>query len=143
VIDRTDTAVRDAERTHTGIVTMATDWLDALGHRFSTGAALAVAETRLALSSFLLMLFLTVLAAGALLFAWGYLIYALMQVAISLGYSPVLTAFAFVIVHLGLAWLLWRTVSSLGRNMEFTETRRLFSAVDDDDDDDDGRSGER
>jgi predicted PurR-regulated permease PerM len=98
---------------------LATGWVDAVGRRFRASAALALAETRLALSSFILMLFLTVLAAGALLFAWGY--------------SPIATAFALAVVHLGLAYALWRLANSLGQHMEFTETRRLLASMADDD----------
>jgi hypothetical protein len=112
---------------------LATGWVDAVGRRFRASAALALAETRLALSSFILMLFLTVLAAGALLFAWGYLLYAMMQLSLAAGYSPIATAFALAVVHLGLAYALWRLANSLGQHMEFTETRRLLASMADDD----------
>jgi hypothetical protein len=131
MLDRADSSADEAEGSHTGVIALTADWVEAVGQRFRSGAALALAETRLALSTFLMMLFLTVLAAGALLFAWGFLAYGLMQLLIAFGLSPLTTIIVLVLVHLGLAWLLWHVVNRLGRNMEFTETRRLFGSHDD------------
>jgi hypothetical protein len=102
-------------------------WVDALGARVRGHADLVMAETRLALSTFLLMIFLTLLAAGAVLFAWAFLVLALAQVPLAAGASPLVTALILLAVHLLLALILWRTVSGLGRNMEFRATRRLLS----------------
>lgn len=106
-------------------------WLAALGERFRTGAELALAETRLAITSFMLMLFLAVLAAGALMFAWALLLVAGGQWAVSKGYSPVGAALVLFVLHLLLAWLLWRTANGLGRSMDFPETRRLLNSAGD------------
>jgi hypothetical protein len=102
-------------------------WVEALGARVRGHADLVMAETRLALSTFLLMIFLTLLAAGAVLFAWAFLVLALAQVPLAAGASPLLTALILLAVHLLLAVILWRTASGLGRNMEFQATRRLLS----------------
>jgi hypothetical protein len=106
-------------------------WLIALGERFRTGAELALAETRLAITSFMLMLFLSVLAAGALLFAWALLLFAAGQWAVSKGYSPVGAALVLFVLHLLLAWWLWRTANGLGSSMDFPETRRLLGSATD------------
>jgi hypothetical protein len=102
-------------------------WVEAFGARVRGHADLVMAETRLALSTFLLMIFLTLLAAGAVLFAWAFLVLALAQVPLAAGASPLLTALILLAVHLLLAVILWRTASGLGRNMEFQATRRLLS----------------
>jgi flagellar biosynthesis protein FliP len=129
------------EASDKGYADLAADWLRAVGDRFQTGAQLAIAETRLALSSFVLMIMLTVLAAGAILFAWGFLVIALAQLPIAMGMSRAATALVLVAVHLLIAFVLWRVINALGRNMEFAETRKLFRAASDaaPDEDDDGR----
>lgn len=106
-------------------------WLAALGERFQTGAELALAETRLAITSFMLMIFLAVLAAGALLFAWALIVFAAGQWAVSAGYPPVATALVLGLVHVLLAWVLWTAANVLGRTMDFPETRRLLSSTSD------------
>ncbi len=101
-------------------------WLGAVGERLRTSVDLAFAETRLAISTFMLMIFLSILAAGALLFAWALLLFAAAQWPISMGYSPVGAALILATGHVLIAWLLWRFANSLGRRMEFPETRRLL-----------------
>jgi len=130
VADDADSAETATERSP-GVAAAAGGWLEALAERFRTGAALALAETRLALSTFMLMLFLTVLAAGALLFAWGFLVLALSDLAVAMGVAPLTASLSLVGVHALLAWGLWLAVNRLGRNMAFTETRRLLRGADD------------
>lgn len=101
-------------------------WLGAVGERLRTGVDLAFAETRLAISTFMLMIFLSILAAGALLFAWALLVFAAAQWPISMGYSPVGAALILAIGHVLVAWALWRFANALGHNMDFPETRRLL-----------------
>lgn len=124
--DEPDSAVQAQDTQHTGFVALFSDWAGALAERVSTGATLAMAETRLAISTFLLMVFVSVLAAGAILFAWGLLVYAALQLLVANGVSALVSALILVLVHAGLAFALWRTATSLMRNLEFTETRRLL-----------------
>jgi membrane protein implicated in regulation of membrane protease activity len=80
----------------------------------------------LAVTSFVLMIFLAVLAAGALMFAWMLLLAGMVQ-ALSLAGLELLAAFALVAaLHVGLAWALWRLANRLGRHMEFRSTRKLL-----------------
>ncbi len=106
-----------------------TGWLDALGERFRTGAELALAETRLAISTFMLMIFLSVLAAGALLIAWVLLLFALAQLPIAMGFPPVATILVLVVIHVLIAWMFWRYSNALGNRMDLPETRRLMRSA--------------
>jgi hypothetical protein len=124
--DSSLTASESSEGHASGVVG---SWLTALGDRVLTGAELALAETRLAITSFMLMIFLAVLAAGALLFAWALLVFAAGQWAVSMGFSPVGAALVLFVIHLLLAWLLWRAANALGQTMGFPETRRLLSSA--------------
>ena len=72
------------------------------------------------------MIFLTTLAAGAVLFAWGFFVLA--QLPLGMGFSVVGTSLILLVVHGVLAWILWRFINSLSRNMEFQATRRLLRA---------------
>lgn len=102
-------------------------WFDAVAARVRGQADLVLAETKLAVSTFMLMIFLTILAAGALLFAWAFFMVALAQVSLNFGVSPLVTALVLLAVHGLLALILWRTANGLGRNMEFRATRRLLT----------------
>lgn len=124
--DSLPTADESSEANASGAVG---SWLAALGERFRSGAELALAETRLAITSFMLMIFLAVLAAGALLFAWALLVFAAGQWAVSLGYSPVGASLTLFAIHILIAWLLWRAANALGQTMDFPETRRLLSSA--------------
>lgn len=127
--DEPESAVQAEENQHSGLAALFQDWAGALAARISTGATLAMAETRLAISTFLLMVFISVLAAGAILFAWGLLVFAGLQILVVNGVSKVVAALVLVLLHAGLAWALWQTANSLMRNMEFTETRRLLRSA--------------
>lgn len=105
---------------------LASEWFDALGARVRGHADLVLAETKLAVGTFMLMIFLTILAAGALLFAWAFLVLAVAQVPLSMGLSVLATALILLGLHLLMALILWRTANALGRNMEFRATRRLL-----------------
>ena len=104
-------------------------WLGSVAERFNSVADLAFAETRLAITTFMLMIFVSVLAAGALIFAWALLIYAIAQVPIAMGFSRVAAALILVVAHVLLAWMLWRYANSLGQNMNFSETRRVLRSA--------------
>jgi hypothetical protein len=104
-------------------------WLDALEERFRSGAELALAEARLAVSSFMLMIFLSILAAGALLIAWALLLFAIAQLPIAMGLSKVSATLILVGAHVIVAWLLWRSANALGNKMDLPETRRLLRST--------------
>jgi hypothetical protein len=108
---------------------MFSGWLNSLAQRYRAVADLAFAETRLAITTFMLMIFVSVLAAGAIIFAWVLLIYAVAQVPIAMGFSRTAAALILVVAHILLAWLLWRYANSLGQNMNFPETRRVLLAA--------------
>ncbi len=108
------------------LATLASEWLETLGKRIHAHADLVLAETKLALGTFMLMIFLAILSAGAVLFAWAFLMLAVAQVPLSLGVSPAVTALILLVAHGLLALALWRTANGLGRNMEFRATRRLL-----------------
>lgn len=104
------------------------DWLGAVGLRLRGSLRLAMAETKLAVTTFVLMIFLVVLSAGALTVAWALLLLALVQ-ALSLAGLKLAVAIAIVgAAHVLLAWLLWRFANSLGRHMEFRATRRMLGS---------------
>ncbi|MEJ2161071.1 MAG: hypothetical protein P8X53_11415 [Chromatiales bacterium] len=113
--------------------TLASEWIEAFSARVRGQADLILAETKLALGTFMLMIFLTILAAGALLFAWAFLMVAIAQVSMTFGVSPLVTALVLLAVHGLLALILWRTANGLGRNMEFSGTRRLLNPTPDQD----------
>jgi membrane protein implicated in regulation of membrane protease activity len=115
------------------VSTLASEWIEAFSARVRGQADLILAETKLALGTFMLMIFLTILAAGALLFAWAFLMVAIAQVSMTLGVSPLVTALVLLAVHGLLALILWRTANGLGRNMEFSGTRRLLNRTPDQD----------
>ncbi len=123
-----------AEEAEPSLATLASEWLETLGERIRAHADLVLAETKLALGTFMLMIFLAILSAGAVLFAWAFLMLAVAQVPLSLGVSPAVTALILVVAHGVLALVLWRTANSLGRNMEFRATRRLLRPRPDRDD---------
>lgn len=104
-------------------------WLGSLTDRYRAIADLAFAETRLAVTTFMLMIFVSVLAAGALLFAWALLLFAIAQVPVAMGFSRVAAALILVVAHVLLAWILWRYANSLGKNMGFAETRRVLRST--------------
>ena len=106
---------------------LASAWFEAVAARVRGQADLVLAETKLAVGTFMLMIFLTILAAGALLFAWAFFMVALSQLSLRFGVSPLVTALVLLAVHGLLALILWRTANGLGRNMEFRATRRLLS----------------
>lgn len=118
---------RDHDSGHApGIGTEFSDWIGAVALRFRGSLRLVLAETRLAATTFMLMVFLVVLAAGALFMSWALLLLGLVQ-ALSLAGLELLSAIAIVGAgHLVLAWVLWRLANRLGRHMEFRATQRML-----------------
>jgi len=110
------------------LATLAGQWLTAVGERWRLAGRLVAAEARLALSTFLLMIFGVMLAAGALLFAWGFAILALGQTLRLAGLDLAVVLSLLCLAHLGLAGGLWALSNRLGRHLEFAATRRLLAS---------------
>ncbi len=118
----------EQERQEPGLSELAAEWVEAVGGRIRTSADLVLAETKLALSTFLFMIFLAILAAGAVLFAWGFLMLALARIPTAFGVPPSVSALVMFGIHLLLAFVLWRIANGLSRHMEFRATRQMFAA---------------
>lgn len=102
------------------------DWAGTFGVRLRACLRLAMAETRLAVTTFVLVIFLVVLAAGAVVLAWCLLLLALVQVLSLAGLSLALALVTVAVLHLAIAWALWRLANRLGRHMEFRATREAL-----------------
>ncbi|MEJ8569144.1 hypothetical protein [Elongatibacter sediminis] len=103
-----------------------TDWFTAVGERFGNSAKLILAETRLAVATFILMIFCVVLAAGAVLFAWALLVLFGVQALALAGFELLAAIGLLCIAHVLIALGLWLTANRLARHMEFRATRELF-----------------
>jgi hypothetical protein len=124
---RPDTAASAAPE-KAGLVPLSAEWMESVSERLGASAQLVMAETRLAASTFLLMIFLVILAGGAALFAWALLMLALGQALSLAGLSLVAAIGLLGAVHLALAWVLWNYANRLGRYLEFRNTRRLLGS---------------
>lgn len=110
------------------LASLVSDWLKTMQLRFRGSLHLAMAETKLAVSTFVLMMFLAVISAGSVVLGWAFLLFAAVQ---ALELTGVGLIGAFVLVGVGqfaLAFLLWRFASRLSRHMEFRATRGLMES---------------
>ena len=110
------------------LASLVSDWVKTVKLRFRGSLHLALAETRLAVSTFVLMIFLAVLSAGSVVLGWAFLLFAMVQ-ALELAGVGLIGAIA--LVGLGqfiLAYLLWRLAGHLSRHMEFRATRGLMES---------------
>jgi len=121
----TDSEKRDSPEAP-GLPQLLTDWGAAYGQRFATGAKVVMAETRLAVTSFVLMVFGVMIAAGLAMFAWGLLLFAGMRAFTLVGMPLIATAIVLALLHLLAAFLIWRGVSRLSHRFEFEATREIF-----------------
>ena len=87
---------------------------------------LAGAELRLIAISVFAMLFLVVLAATALLVAWGLVVASLLQFAASTAIPWSVAAIVLALGHLILAMYCWQRMQSLGRHFTMPELRRAL-----------------
>lgn len=110
------------------IAQLLSDWIDTAGLRLRGSLRLAMAETKLAVTTFALMIFLVVLAAGALVLGWVLLLAALVQILALLGLQLALAIAVMAVLHFVLAWGLWRLANRLSRHMEFRATRGLLES---------------
>jgi len=87
---------------------------------------LAGAELRLIAISVFAMLFLVVLAATALLVAWGLVVASLLQAAASTAIPWSVAAIVLALGHLILAIYCWQRMQSLGEHFTMPELRRAL-----------------
>lgn len=103
-------------------------WAQTVGQHLRGSLRLAMAETKLAVTTFALVIFLVVLAAGAVLLAWGLLLLAMVQALSLAGLSLLLAVLTLAGGHVAIAFALWRLANRLSRHMEFRATRGLLKS---------------
>jgi hypothetical protein len=87
---------------------------------------LAAAEARLAAMSGLSMLLMITVAAAALIIAWALVVAVAIYGFLLMSISWPVTAIALALVHVGVAYLLWRTTVKLSRNLTLPQLRRVM-----------------
>lgn len=127
-MNKTDVQARTAEDGERELAKVLSDWASTLALRFRGSLRLALAETKLAVTTFVLMIFLVVLSAGAIIMAWALLLAALIQALSLAGMTLGVAIGIFGVAHVLLAWILWRLANRLGRHMEFRATRGLLES---------------
>ena len=120
-----ETAPPDAAN-HASLAGLATSWLSSVGARAQSTSALVIAETKLALLSVVVMVFLAVLAAVSVLASWGLLTAGLTIWAVQSGAPLWVALFGAGSVHALLGILAWRGVTRLSGYLEFSATREQF-----------------
>ena len=121
---------QEAISTEANIAELATGWVHAAGSRIKATAELALAETRLAVMSVVLMLLLSIVAAVFVLGAWGLLIAGIVTGLMQLGVPAWMTMLALGIVHVVCAWVLLRWMGRLSVHLELPATRRQLRGDD-------------
>lgn len=127
-MNQTDVQAQAAKSGEQELVQLLSDWAGTLALRFRGSVRLALAETKLAVTTFVLMIFLVVLSAGAVILAWGLLLAALIQALSLAGMTLAAAIAAFSAAHVLLGWMLWRLANRLGRHMDFRATRRMLKS---------------
>lgn len=110
------------------IASLLSEWAGTLSLRLRGSLRLAMAETKLAVTTFVLMIFLVVMAAGFLVMAWGLLLVALVQALSLAGLQLAVAMLSVAGLHILLAWALWRLANRMGKHMEFRATRGLLES---------------
>jgi len=100
------------------------DLLGAIAQRARDVVELAAAEARLAALSGLAMLVLVMVAAAALVVAWGLLVACTLYVFWKAEVGWVLPALVFAVGHAALAYYLWQMTARLSRNLTLPALRR-------------------
>lgn len=121
-------AAAESPAADSGIIPQAAEWASDMANRLLAGIDLVMAETRLAVSSFVLMLFLVILAALSVMFGWGLLMIALAQFLAANGLNMVTASALLGVIHFGLALGLWLFARRLWQHMEFRATRELMGS---------------
>lgn len=127
-MSKADVQAQAAKSGEQELAQLFSDWASTLALRFRGSLRLALAETKLAVTTFVLMIFLVVLSAGSIIMAWALLLAALIQ-ALSLAGLTLAVAIAILCVaHVLLAWMLWGLANRLGRHMDFRATRSMLKS---------------
>jgi hypothetical protein len=98
--------------------------LGAIAQRARDVVDLAAAEARLAALSGLEMLVLVMVAAAALVVAWGLLVACILYLFWQAEVSWVVPALVFALAHAALAYYLWQMTVRLSRNLTLPALRR-------------------
>jgi len=110
---------------------IASDWTGTLLQRIRCNAELTIAETKLAAVSFLMMLFLTVVAALFVLTAWGVLLAGATLGLQSVGIPVAGSLTAIGVVQLAAAVFVFRKIRQLSQSLELPATQAALAAKDD------------
>jgi hypothetical protein len=122
--------VRDASDVETagtpgpGLKAAGEELLGALAQRARDVVDLAAAEARLAALSGLEMLVLVMVAAAALVVAWGLLVACILYLFWQAEVGWVVPAVLFALAHAALAYYLWQMTVRLSRNLTLPALRR-------------------
>lgn len=127
-MNETDVQAQTGEAGEQELAKVLSDWTSTLALRFRGSLRLALAETKLAVTTFVLMIFLVVLSAGAVIMAWALFLAALIQALSLAGVTLAVAIVILSVAHVLLAWMLWRMANRLGRHMEFRATRGLLES---------------
>ena len=122
--------LRDDAPAEPATTELVADWLSSVSGRVRASARLVMAETKLAVTTFLLMIFLIILSAGAVMFAWCMLMLAAAQGLMALGLPSLGAIGILFVLHGGIAYGLWRWANALSKHMEFRATRELLGSHD-------------
>jgi uncharacterized membrane protein YqjE len=121
-------APRSEDREEQPLVSQFSEWTETLGLRLRGSVRLALAETKLAFTTFVMMICLVVLAAGALILAWALLLVAAVQALALAGLQLLASMIVVAGLHVLLAWGLWRLANRLSKHMEFRATRKMLKS---------------
>ena len=125
-MERVERQAETANEAEAQLTEVISDWAGSLGLRLRGSLRLAMAETKLAVTTFVMMIFCVVLSAGALMVAWAMILMAIIEGLELAGLERALAIGLLGLAHGALAWLLWRLASRMSRHMEFRATRRLM-----------------
>jgi hypothetical protein len=127
-VDTSVTTASPPQEQQPGLAGLLSDWFAAYGERMALVTRLVLAEARLAVSSFVLMMFLVMLAAGALMFAWGLVLFAAVRAFEMAGMSLIAGGVLMALLHLALALFFWHSAGRLGKRLDFAATRRVLGS---------------
>lgn len=125
-MERVEPHAESAHEAESQLAAVVSDWAKTLGLRLRGSVRLVMAETKLAVTTFVMMIFFVVLSAGALMVAWAMILMAIIQGLALAGLERALAVALVGVAHVALAWFLWRLANRLSRHMEFRATRRLL-----------------
>lgn len=87
---------------------------------------LAAGELRLAAMSGVSMLLMLVMTAASLLIAWGLIVALALDVLAAIGVPWPYSGMSLTVLHVLLAYLLWRGMLKLSRNLTLPELRQAL-----------------